>query len=347
MKYQIEKKIRRIPKHAIILLASLIIVAVAIIFFAGKIYYQDLKPVSTTQTAKQIVVKQGYSVKMIGDLLFRDHLIRSTWAFNIYVHTLNNASLQAGTYVFSPSQSVQSIVTALVNGKIATKLVTILPGVRLEQIKNTLINDGYSVSDVNTALNPSLYSSLPILAFKPQSVNTLAGLLWPDSFLKDSNTSASTIIRESLIEMGQHITPSLQVLFAKEGLSVYQAIILASIVNQEVSNASDRAQVAQVFLSRLSLNMPLGSDVTAIYGALHNNVPASLNYNSPYNTLIHTGLPPTPIATISSSALQAVANPAKTNWLYFVTGDNGVTYFSNTLVQQQQNTALYCHQLCK
>jgi cell division protein YceG involved in septum cleavage len=92
--------------------------------------------------------------------------------------------------------------------------------------------------------------------------------------------------------------------------------------------------------------MMLGSDVTADYGSIVANHTPSLSYDSPYNTLLHTGLPPTPISTVNASALNAATHPAATNWLYFVTGDNGTTYFSNTLPQQQANTAAYCHKLC-
>jgi UPF0755 protein len=144
--------------------------------------------------------------------------------------------------------------------------------------------------------------------------------------------------------MGQHLTPTVQSAFAQEGLTTYQGLKLASIVLQEVSKPTDQTQVAQVFLSRLKTNMMLGSDVTAYYGAIEAGQSPSLTYNSPYNTLLHTGLPPTPISTVNADALNSVTHPA--NWLYFVTGDNGVTYFSSTLQQQQANTAAYCHKLC-
>jgi UPF0755 protein len=183
------------------------------------------------------------------------------------------------------------------------------------------------------------------LADKPANAS-LEGLLYPDSFQKDANTNPSQIISESLVEMGQHLTPSLQAAFAAEGLTTYQGITLASIVEQEVSKPSDQAQAAQVFLSRLKLNMPLGSDVTALYGAIVAGQTPSLTYNSPYNTLLHTGLPPTPISNVNAQALNAVAHPANTNWLYFVTGDNGTTYFEQTAQQHQADTNAYCHVLC-
>jgi UPF0755 protein len=104
--------------------------------------------------------------------------------------------------------------------------------------------------------------------------------------------------------------------------------------------------VAQVFLTRLHQGMSLGSDVTAFYGSIAAGKSPSLHYDSPYNTLLHTGLPVGPISTVSESSLKAVANPAQTNWLYFVAGDDGMTHFSNTLQQHQDNIAQYCHKLC-
>jgi len=332
----------------------LIGIALVVLFFVSVVgireyYYANLKPVSSNSNAKTIIlaVPSGATIAQIGNLLAQRHLIRSSWVFDWYVHSANLSSkLEAGTFALSANNSVQHIANVIASGHVAEGVVTILPGKTLAQIKQSLINDGFSVANVTAALNPSLYSNLPIIADKPASVNTLEGLLYPDSFDKTSTTSASVIIRESLTEMGQHITPSMQKAFANEGLSVYQGITLASIVEQEVSKPSDRSQVAQVFLSRLKQGIPLGSDVTANYGAVINNQPPSLSYNSPYNTLLNPGLPPTPIGTVSDGSLNAVAHPANTNWLYFVTGDNGTTYFEQTLQQHNADTAQYCHKLC-
>jgi UPF0755 protein len=117
-------------------------------------------------------------------------------------------------------------------------------------------------------------------------------------------------------------------------------------VIQEVNKPSDQAQAAQVFLYRLKHNSGLGSDVTTRYGAILAGRPPSLTYDSPYNTHIHQGLPPTPISTVSLSSLGAAAHPAGTNWQFFVTGDNGTTYFSTNLQDHQALTAKYCHKLC-
>jgi UPF0755 protein len=337
-----------LPRRVGGLIIIIIILAIVGVLVTDHIYNKYLQSVSSNQKSQIFTVQSGSSVKQISDSLEKSDLIRSAWAFQLYVHSKElTDKLQAGSYALSPDESTSDIVDILTKGHISTELVTILPGKRVDQIRASLINDGFTPSAVDSALtNLSQYSDLPVMAFKPANVTTLEGLLSPDSWYKDSNTPPSYIIRESLTEMGQRLTPSLQASFAAENLTVYQGLTLASIVQQEVSNPTDQTQVAQVFLSRLKSNSTLGSDVTANYGSIVAGQSPSLTYDSPYNTLIHTGLPPTPISTVNQNALNAVAHPASTSWLYFVTGDNGTTYFSTNLQDQQSNTQKYCHKLC-
>jgi UPF0755 protein len=118
--------------------------------------------------------------------------------------------------------------------------------------------------------------------------------------------------------------------FARQGLSTHEAIVLASVVEREVSNSGDRAQVAQVFLKRLRSDIALESDATKIF----------------FDSYENPGLPPSPISNVSVSSLQAVADPAKTTWLYFVTGDDEKTYFSHTLEEHEANVAKHCFDKC-
>lgn len=336
-----------IPRRVWWLLVVLVILVVGGAVISRHVYDVNLRPVSTDQTTKLFTVNEGSSVKQISDKLEQQHLIKSAWAFQLYVHSQEVGNkLQAGTYALSPSQDIPAIVRAMTRGSVSTRLVTILPGRRIDQVRADLINSGFSPTSVDQALDPAQYAGLPALAFKPADVNTLEGLLWPDSFQRDSTTSATMIVHESLVEMGQHLTPDVQAAFAAEGLNTYQGLILTSIVEQEVNKPSDQTQVAQVFLSRLKAGSTLGSDVTANYGAIRAGLAPNLGYDSPYNTLIHPGLPPTPISTISTTSLYAATHPASTNWLYFVTGDNGTTYFSTNLQDHQTQTQQYCHKLC-
>ncbi len=338
---------RRRPLRRLLLICGAVILVLAIItFFIRRDYQAALRPVSNNPKIKLVDIKSGETSTQIAKQLYADKLIRHAWTFEWYVHSQQvRSKLEAGTYALRPNESLPQIVSKLITGRVASKLVTILPGQRLDQVQQTLINAGFTPQEVASALNPANYAGNPALADKP-APNSLEGFLYPDSFAKTSSTTATQIVTESIDEMGQHLTPGLQQAFAAEGLSTYQGIILASIVGQEVSSPSDQAQAAQVFLSRLKLGMNLGSDVTAYYGSILAGQAPSLSYDSPYNTLLHPGLPPTPISNVTAQELNAVAHPAPTHWLYFVSGDNGVTYFSQTLQQQQQNTAQYCHKLC-
>ncbi len=327
----------------VVLLLAILVVAVTLVRHS---YFDNLRPVSSSTSVTLFTIQSGESSSDVGDALMKAGLIRSSSVFEWYISSKNvRADLQAGTYALRPNMGVSDIVKLFVNGTVAANLVTILPGQRIDQIQRALIKDGFRTRDVAAALTASTYAGNSALADNPAGAS-LEGFLYPDSFQKTTTTKPQVIVQESLNEMSQHLTPSIRAAFTKEGLNVYQGVTLASIVEQEVPSGSDRAQAAQVFLSRLKLGIPLGSDVTAYYGAIIAGKPISTRYNSPYNTLLHKGLPPGPISNVDDSALNAVAHPAKTSWLYFVSGDNGKTYFSKTLAEQQANTAQYCHRLC-
>lgn len=310
-------------------------------------YQNGLKPVGGSSQSISVVVDKGDTPTTIATTLKNANLIRSTWVFSYYVRLQDAAQyLQAGTYEFAPTQSVRAIVAQLTHGKVAVSLVTILPGQRLDQIRQSLIDQGFSEASVNAALEPTQYESSPLFAGKP-SGNNLEGYLYPDSYQRSANTSVKTVIQQSLTEFQTHLTSDITTSFAKEGLTMYQGITIASIVEQEVTKQSDRSQAAQVFLKRLNQGISLGSDVTAYYGSIMAGYGKDVTYDTPYNTRIHSGLPPTPISNVSDSSLRAVAHPATTDWLYFVTGDDGTTYFTKTVQEHEAKVAQYCHVLCQ
>jgi len=348
MKYtnQVASK-KRWPKRVLLLLVSGIIVITGATVGVRVVYNQNLQPLNAADTKPRLItVAEGASVEDIAAALQEEKVIRSAWAFRLYVSSKEVASdLKAGSYDLAPSQSVAEIVAQLTHGKVATNLVTILPGQRVDQIRKRLIQDGFSEKDVDQALDPASYAGHPALVDKPGSAS-LEGYLYPESYQKDANTSAKTIVKAALDQMNDHLTPDLRSAFAKQGLSPYQAIILASIVEKEVSKQEDRDQVAQVFLSRLRIGMKLQSDATASYGAVLAGQKSSSSFDSAYNTYNYAGLPPTPVSNVTASSLKAVANPAATSWLYFVSGDDGTTHFSKTLAEHEANVRQYCTKLC-
>ncbi len=362
--YAIEAtKKRRWPKILLITGFVALILMISTVLVIRRAYEQNLRPVSNSEEVREITVPSGASVKEIAEILHEAKLVKSAWAFEWYVRN-NDAreALQAGVYPLRPNQSVEEIVSILTDGKVSIDLVTILPSKRLDQIKDTLLNNGYDAAEIDAALNPGTYSGHPALVDKPAEAS-LEGYIYPESFLKTSNTKPEEIIRGSLDEMQKVLTPDLRASIAKQGLSVHQAIILASIVEQESGTAADRPTIAQVFLKRYRIGMQLGSDVTSIYGAVVDGVSLpsdvarasviAINHDSPYNTRKYPGLPPGPISNVSKSSLAAVANPSATDYLFFVAGDPdsegnpGKTYFANTIEEHNANVSQYCKILCR
>lgn len=336
----------RIPRLVSIVVIVAVVVLLAGVGFIRHNYYENLKPVSTSQQSKLVTVESGDTAAQIAISLKKAGVIRQTWAFEWYVRNHNlRDKLQAGSYYIKPSQDVTEIADILTKGKVATDLFTILPGKRIDQIKAAMVNAGFDPNEVEQAFNPDQYKNHPALVDKPAGAS-LEGYLYPESFQKHADTKPSTIITASLDEMQKRLTPDVRAAFTHEGLTVHQGVILASIVEQEVSNSADRPTVAQVFLKRLQDNMQLGSDVTAFYGAIIAGKSPSVSYDSPYNTRIHNGLPPGPISNVTASSLQAVANPSATDYVYFVAGDDGKTYFSHTLAEHEALTKEHCKKLC-
>lgn len=310
-------------------------------------YNHNLSPVSSSATTAYFTVSSGSSVHQIATDLSNSRLVRSQQAFETYV--ISNGflnKLQAGTYSLSPSMSVKTIVHKMVSGDVAKNLLTILPGKRLDQIKQAFQKSGYSPIEVDAAFDAKNYANHPALAGLPQGAS-LEGYLYPDSFQKQSDTPATVIIRESLDEMQKRLTDGVKKGFAVHGLSIHQGITLASIIVREADKAADQQTVAQVLLTRLSRNMALQSDVTAFYASDIAGTPHDLAIDSPYNTYLHTGLPPGPISSVTKDALWAAGHPTNTDYLFYLAGDDGKVHFSHTQEEHQMAIEKYCKKACQ
>lgn len=296
----------------------------------------------------RITVESGDSPIVIAETL-KDHgIVRSATAVRVYTElTGTKNKLQAGGYSLSPSQSVADIVDHLVKGKTDDFSLTIPPGVTLKALREELKKYGYTDDEISQAYEAT-YTS-PLLVDKPSGVS-LEGYIFPETFKVDPNSNLQDLFKRSFAELYADLQQDgLVAKFKSHGLNIHQALTLASIVQKEVSNPADQKQVAQVFYSRLANNIPLGSDVTFMYAAELMDVPASVGLDSPYNTRKYGGLPPGPIANMDLSALQAIANPAPGDYLYFVAGDGqykGQIFYSHTDEEHQANIEKYCHDLC-
>ena len=228
---------------------------------------------------------------------------------------------------------------------------TVRPGENIYEIKKNLIEVGYDATEVEEAFKAPY--AFDFLQGRPEGA-TLEGYLYGETYEFYKTDSVKDILTKYLEGMGQVITSNnLEERYAAKGLSLYQGITLASVVQKESADA-EMPTVAQVFLSRLAYGIPLGSDVTVSY-ALDTIDPdrqtyadnqAALSVDSCYNTRLHAGLPCGPISNPGLAALTAVAEPSDTAYLYFLTGDDGLMYYSYTESEHLQNATAHCQNLC-
>lgn len=248
--------------------------------------------------------------------------------------------------------------------KAATFNFTIKPGETIYDIKKNLLAvdrngnnnteeklPNYTEAEIDEAFDAEY--NYDFLTSRPEGA-TLEGFLYPETLNFYSNSTVRDILNAFLAEMGKVISENnLIELYANQNLSLYDGVIMASIVQKEAPSP-EQPTVAQIFLSRLEMGMSLGSDVTVSYALdtidperqIYRDNSTALLIESCYNTRLYSGLPCGPISNPGLSALLAVANPTDTSYLYFLTGDDGLMYYGYTESEHIQNIYQHCQQLC-
>lgn len=297
------------------------------------------------KSTRQFQIDRGASASEVADSLAKSGFIRSPLAFKIYAR-LHDSVLQAGTHVLSPSYDLEKTVKTLATAETDEIEVQIPAGMTISEIKKQLKQYDYTDSEIEEAFNKT-YDS-PILDSRPTGQG-LEGYLYPDTYRVYRSDSVDKVIQKALDQFEKIAKANkFEESFKAHGLSLHEGITLASIVTKEVSNSADQKMVAGVFYNRLAAGMNLGSDVTYKYayneGLCSDDSPTC---DSEYNTRVNEGLPPGPIATPTLTALMAVANPTNSNYYYFVAGEDGKTYYSETEDQHNQAVAEHCGDLCQ
>lgn len=323
-----------------------------------------------------IEISAGESVKQIANNLKQADLIRNPLAFELYARINNlHAKLKTGKYSFRKTMSARAIAKQLVNGVVSSDVfnLTILPGTNLLGDKGKsqtgIIHQfrtlGYSEEEINQALtkhydNPvlkGLYADETKLSNPEIPVKlALEGYLYGETYQFYNHEKLENVITTILNQFNDVVVSNqLEEKFKARGLSLREGIILASIIQKE-ARTEDMPGVSMVFQNRLKQGIALGSDVTATYAADITGIDRTnatnadiLAVNSLYNTRKFPGLPPGPIAVPSKAALLAVAEPdsSKASMLYFLTGDDGLMYYSSTDAEHNQKIRDHCQKLCK
>lgn len=353
------KKVGNCSKRKKIIVWVLIVIfsLVIIPFVSGIIWYNiQLASVGVgIAKYKKVTITPGSTSAQIGEQLKKQALIRNALVFDMYSRLAKkNNLLRAGTYRLSPTETTPQIVQHLVEGSsLDTFDVTFYYGATLidntdnknkYDVTTVLSKAGYTDEEITSAFKAD-YSS-PLFADKPISAD-IEGYVYGDTYNFNSGVSVDEILQKTFDEFYSVIQKNNLIEgFARHNLNLYQGITLASIVQREASNPDDQKKVAQVFYSRLSMGMSLGSDVTYQYIADKTGIARDPMLDSPYNTRRYTGLPPGPISSPGLTALLAVANPADTDYLFFLAGDDGITYFAHTEAEHEANIINHCQINC-
>jgi UPF0755 protein len=315
-----------------------------------------LSPIDPEDRSKQVVtVAPGSSAADIGTDLQQRGLVRSGLVFRLAVEQAGvGGTLAAGDYELSRSMSTSEIIQVLARGQVKRGLVATIPeGWRSEQIADRLEATGVSSRDefLQAVGAPASVPGVSALGDPPPQ--RLEGYLFPETY-EVTQRVPGTRAAELMVRMfQQRLSSGLRT--TDTNLTPYQVITLASIVEREASQPSERALIASVFLNRLAADLPLQADPTVQYAVASRDgaqasvynywkpqlTEADLRFDSPYNTYVHEGLPPGPICNPGEASIRAVLQPARTDFLYFVatTDGSGMHLFARTLDEHNANVA--------
>ena len=301
-----------------------------------------LLPVRTGPLAvgRVVEVPSGATAREVGALLQERGLVRSGLAFAVLARAWGlDRQLQAGFYRVRPDLSLAEILRLLTSGSVVVEEVTIPEGYTIRSIASLLERRGLADAERFVALASDdrwLFGAHRPFEKPPGS---LEGYLFPDTYRFVRGQSEQSIIRRMVARFAERMLPLYRELGGASGLSLHQAVILASIVEKEAVVDWERPLIASVFHNRLRRGRPLQADPTLQYvldPPPRKLLRTHLSIDSPYNTYRYRGLPPTPIASPGEASFRAVLQPARTPYLYFVARGDGTHIFSRTFAEHVQ-----------
>lgn len=308
-------------------------------------WFSNQKAVNPLDKTKiKVTISKGESVSEISLKLKEKNLIRDPFHFKVFVFIYGvSTKIQAGGYYLNPSMSEKEISLALMKGSNDT-WTTIVEGLRVEQIGEFLIKNGFSI-------NPKEWMA---------ETSKMEGTLFPDSYFFPQGATQGAILKIITKNFQKKVVENLKSGFGNTNLTQNEVLVLASIVEREAKTDNDRKIVAGILLRRLNESWPLQVDATVQYATGLKNCsilkspcdwwPHALTANdlkikSKYNTYLNKELPPAPICNPGISAISAVLNPTKTDFWYYISGKDGVMHYAKTEVEHAENIAKYLNEM--
>ena len=293
--------------------------------------------------AETLVVERGMSPRQVIETLHDRKLISNIPLFRFHV-LLKGASsrLRAGEYLFPPRITPAEILDLLLKGDFATRRITIPEGWTAREIAGILEKMKMVNADrfLQKCGDPVFIQSLGL------STTSLEGYLFPDTYEIYKPKDEEEVLKKLVGRFQEVYSKEFDARAREIGMSQGDVITLASIVEKETGREEERGLIASVFLNRLKIGMPLATDPVVIYGIPNfsgNLTRKDLTTPGPYNTYVNVGLPPTAISNPGAESIRAVLWPATTDYLYFVSRNDGIHQFSKTV--EEHNAAVKKYQI--
>ncbi len=316
-----------------------VILLLVVLVAAGWFTWAALLPVSPSQTTF-VLLRPGWTTRHIARELQHDGVIRSADAFLLlhYIHGLG--SLKAGEYKFDTPANASEVRGRILRGDVYARTVQVPEGYNIYDIATVVEQAGLgSAADFITAAKGDLF----LIKDLDPNARSLEGYLFPDTYHFTRIDTAHEIVAGMVHRFRQEAQ---KIGLLRQG-DIHRIVTVASIVEKETAVPEERPVVASVYYNRLDRNMLLGADPTVVYAALVAGryrgtiYQSDLQFDSPYNTYKYAGLPPGPIANPGAASLEAAMHPAQTDYLYFVSDNNGHHRFSRTAEEHERNVAAY------
>jgi UPF0755 protein len=325
------------------LAASLLaVIALLVLLCVAATIYWSRQPILVEGKPIEFTVKSGSGVRATAQQMVDAGVPINPMLFTLLVRaTGQGGKLKAGQYELKPGVSPLRLMDKIVRGEIAQESVTIIEGWTFRQMRQTLAAHPALRHDAQQLSEAELLTKIGVTEFKQAE-----GLFFPDTYLFAKGSSELLVYRQAHTALMKRLNEQ----WAKRDpalpyRSPYEALIMASIVEKETGQKSERGMIAGVFVNRLRIGMLLQTDPTVIYGMgeeYRGNIrKRDLTTDTPYNTYTRKGLPPTPIALPGMQSLVAALNPEATDALYFVARGDGSSQFSSNLNDHNRAVNLY------
>ena len=329
----------------------ILVLILAILVAGGGYYTMGLRPVDPNSDEQIVVdIPNGSGASTIVEILDEAGLVKNKFCAKVNSRIGHYNSLQANTYIFSPSMSFQEIMTAINTGDfdyLSKESIGVKDGARLQQVAEAVSEKlPYSADEIlekwadTDYLNELIdrYWFLTDEILNKDVMYPLEGYLYADTYIVTDNMTLESFTEMCLDRMDEELSERRGEI-ESSGFTVHQLLTLTSIVTKEAT-ADDQAGVAGVFMNRLDKSMSLGSDVTVCYIFQEDRVDlkvSQLESTNPYNTRKYAGLPPGPICQVVGSAIDATLNYEHHDYLFFIADENGVVRYSTDEAGHESN----------